>query len=519
MTGFLLLGFVGAIAHHLGYRHWNGKSTADVSQTWALRYGNACEKVALWALGASVGVAFTQRIWQDLRTSPYSVGAIDSVFSVVHDPTQLRKREVLLKAKIAILVAAVAWALPLAGVITPGTLTTKQTSYASPVIVNMTSFAENGDGGLYKQDAIDTVGTWIIQTPIASMTRISTQVFLANGPVLPPTAPCGQNCTFDLLFFAPSMTCSSLVNQGSTVATSSSAYASEFMGLISDDLYLASANYSTTTMATSLFIAWQGIGAYHLNVIQCDMVNASHRITFDYSLGLPSTSHSVETLSPIAFDFTSGHWTNSTFDPVSQPYMATIDGQNCFAAVFSVVYSFLIFLEGSTSWVQAGGHQAQFNGGTQIQLIGFTGDDGTLPFDTATDGALAFESLMMNFTLSMISFSTTFQNVNGTADRMVSVFAYDAQSLWIAYGAALSCAVVCLLIGLYALTRNGSGADSSFSDILWATRNPTLDGAMWNIPPGQARAERLKTMKLQYGVLKSSGEHAFGVPGELLGTP
>jgi hypothetical protein len=74
-----------------------------------LRAGTALAYVAKLLFALSIGSAFSQRLWQSLRSKYFTLGAVDNLFDLKNDPTRLLKLEVLASAKVAVLLALSIW--------------------------------------------------------------------------------------------------------------------------------------------------------------------------------------------------------------------------------------------------------------------------------------------------------------------------------------------------------------------------------------------------------------------------
>lgn len=117
------------------------------------------------------------------------------------------------------------------------------------------------------------------------------------------------------------------------------------------------------------------------------------------------------------------------------------------------------------------------------------------------------------------------QAVPCTQEQSVSVYKYKREGLWIGYAFAVAGAMLCLVIGGWAIFQNGVASDTLFSRILVTTRNPTLDrissGACLG---GDPFPKELTKTKLRFGVLLEENpregplgpvEHCtFGAVGE-----
>lgn len=131
----------------------------------------------------------------------------------------------------------------------------------------------------------------------------------------------------------------------------------------------------------------------------------------------------------------------------------------------------------------------------------------------------AIEDLSQNLTLSLLS-SGLFANKT-TAEVMVTVsqiyYTYNWYNLVVSYLAAVMVALVCVAVGIHAYLANGYSASSSFSSIMFTTRNADLDRLAGGQCLGaQPIPRELGDVKLQYGLLRSEtvpAHAAFGLRG------
>lgn len=110
MAYLFLAGVACAIGHHFHYASLDGTAVdTEVSQQWAIRIGTGLAFLAKTCLTASVGVAYTQRLWVTVKKKPISLGNLDNVFSLTTDPLSFLSFEVLFSAKMLCLLAASMW--------------------------------------------------------------------------------------------------------------------------------------------------------------------------------------------------------------------------------------------------------------------------------------------------------------------------------------------------------------------------------------------------------------------------
>lgn len=114
----------------------------------------------------------------------------------------------------------------------------------------------------------------------------------------------------------------------------------------------------------------------------------------------------------------------------------------------------------------------------------------------------AIEELSHNLTLSLFSITdiTTEAATLSTTTRLV--FQYSRGTLIWTYSAAAAATLVCLIIGMAALRRNGIASDVSFSRVLVTTRNPELDRISHSAClGGDPFPEKLYQTRLRFGEL------------------
>lgn len=125
MALLLLIGIAGAVAHQLYYQSLDGRkiTTVGVSQTWNLRIGSVLAFSVKTSWTMAVLVAHTQQVWMTMDRKPLSLDTVDAMFGAVTDFTRFVHWKMLSRAKVATLLAVVAWCLPLSAILTPSTLT------------------------------------------------------------------------------------------------------------------------------------------------------------------------------------------------------------------------------------------------------------------------------------------------------------------------------------------------------------------------------------------------------------
>jgi len=126
MVVVFLAGCLGAVSHHLFYRYLHGRSAEN--QLVISRIGVAIAFFTKASLVGSVVLAYRQRVWRTMRRKPISLSGLDALFQVVESPVWFfMGKEMFVKARVASLMAAATWIIPIASVLAPGALTAQMT--------------------------------------------------------------------------------------------------------------------------------------------------------------------------------------------------------------------------------------------------------------------------------------------------------------------------------------------------------------------------------------------------------
>lgn len=118
-----ILGTTSAIGHHLHYDALHGtKVGTEAQQRWAFCIGSGLSFFTKVTLTAALGLSRTQWVWLTLRKKWLTLRGIDAVFSVTSDPTYFLNTLMLKRAKAATIIAITMWMIPIAAILTPGTI-------------------------------------------------------------------------------------------------------------------------------------------------------------------------------------------------------------------------------------------------------------------------------------------------------------------------------------------------------------------------------------------------------------
>jgi hypothetical protein len=110
MLSCLILGGLLAVSHHFFYDSLDTTIVQTKNkQEWALRFGNAFALATKTALGAAVGIAYTQHIWTTFKRKSITVKGIDAITAAPNDVFALLNGEMWLKNLSGATIAVLLW--------------------------------------------------------------------------------------------------------------------------------------------------------------------------------------------------------------------------------------------------------------------------------------------------------------------------------------------------------------------------------------------------------------------------
>jgi hypothetical protein len=114
-----------AIAQHCFYRTLDGKDLESfvIPQKWVPQISTALIFLFKTTIVAAVGIAYAQAFWNRVRGPALRIVGLDAMFCVLRNPFQFFNVDLLLRAKVLLILAIVSWTLPIAVVFAPGALT------------------------------------------------------------------------------------------------------------------------------------------------------------------------------------------------------------------------------------------------------------------------------------------------------------------------------------------------------------------------------------------------------------
>lgn len=165
----LIVAALGVALLHMGmFIHLDGRaidSKETPSQTYVAAASTFLVNLFGTTLGIAVGAAFTQYMWRQFRTTPMTVAAIETVYSVRGAPLFLLKGSVWLVAPVLFSMALVILLLAIARIFPPGAITVVSRDLERLGNYTVPTFKGDFVGDASSKDAQSlATGIWGVQT-------------------------------------------------------------------------------------------------------------------------------------------------------------------------------------------------------------------------------------------------------------------------------------------------------------------------------------------------------------------
>jgi hypothetical protein len=416
-------------------------------------------------------------------------------------------------------------------IVTPSTLyvIALPTWQTSQLEVPSVSFAKSFWIGL-----VTLEGAGYINSPSPGISRLFTMI--ASSMQLPPVPAPFPRSSYTLTFWGPSYKCQSLSEALLDVHGLSQALWDSEIGNTTDQSRRAYSGVAPQDLNNTLFVwaagqnsLWNDDASRPTELV-CQLWNTSYVVGLSFNDG-------IQTLTPISVDhvaysnWTAGAGSSSLLEDIGP----TVNGG---FYVVHMLFSGLIqgdWLTGSTGSVAENiTSQTAFTKLSIAQTGLFacpemwnTSQYDYLHGDSSTTScrnrtlARAIEDLSQNFTYSLLNLNAANTTVDVLDLTSRNFYQYGEGYLILAYMTAIGVTVACVIVGFFALWRNGVSQNTSFSSVLMTTRNPELDRlAIGHCLGSEPLKKRMGKVRLQYGEIEGSDQRykhaAFGTKGSVM---
>jgi hypothetical protein len=356
--------------------------------------------------------------------------------------------------------------------------------------------------------------------PTPQVNRAALRVF-TSGEILYWPSPCGINCTYTIVFDGPAYNCVDYYDPNLLVGDTRVLF-SATQGLV---LPPSGYNYTNLTGQDSVSDGiWLNRTIYQNSTMQstqCMLHSATYTTNVQYINNIPNTTTNVELNQQIY---------SSVFSDLVRIFLGQLPIDNRTASLTNF-YAIEQAVEG------------MFNGFLDLSPEGGSGVIGTsnvqlwnfVTYQTNAEPVLLFpanfsqkmEELLINTTLSLLSFAQNplppqegfgiardvdavlYSTTNATILSYPTLYQYSPRTLWEIYGIAVGVTTMCVVLGCFMVVKNGIQSEMSFSQVLVATRNPSLDRLCVET------SQEIRKTRLRYGELIGEQHACFGLDHEI----
>ncbi|KAJ6592652.1 hypothetical protein B0H19DRAFT_1365061 [Mycena capillaripes] len=518
-----------AMGHHAYNASLNGrevssggtKSTSLLvhSQAGASAIGTTFAFLISAFLAASAGAAFLQSAWGVARKRSFSISGLDALWSSPHNVLAFFSLDFWRTGRGVVVIAALSWAFPLVVTFAPGTLSVDTRTSLTNEVCMVTTFDLSASTVLHEEigNALQSY-----RAPSALANRIVAATLFGGQP-FPPIPACSGNCSYVLSVNAPSFSCTLGTLNASALTWQKQQHNTPIYAAVPFDSVPSINTYTNWDFQahyTDYSLYLPDIDPATNDPVQgtnftCITYNSTYHL--NYTFVGSASSVVIDKIVPqqratqLSANTTDGE--NGTFNTTNFSHTAWFNATSNSYALVSSLHTLILgnVTSVTTSLENANFVSTPFNsrdclGITQTHLVSsIQSQAGNITW--VSDVPRAIESLLQNITLSLLTVDPSQTTPTMCVfSRITPRFAYDARRLWLVYGLGLGCALLCDLVGVIALVRNGAGGGGGFSDFLRATRNPELN----EINLGA------DGLRLRYGPLrKTGGRYAFAQPESL----
>ncbi|KAL0639037.1 hypothetical protein Q9L58_001919 [Maublancomyces gigas] len=494
----LLLGTAAAIGHHLFYSALHNTTVGnETRQRWTLWIGSGLSFLTKVCLTAAIAISRTQWLWLTLWKKWLTLTGIDAIFGVTTNPWHFINPVMLTRAKAVTIMATAMWMIPIAAILTPGTISvgTFPRNQTVPCSVRSLRFPFDSNStanilagsDIAKDIPIEVVTRWSDDPFLLHMVpRVSNEVmrllrlssftgFVARPADLPPV---GSPITFT----GPAINCAIFTPRST-------------QGWQNGPDFVRGAFYYILSLEEP----------------PCPIVFRCQSSTARYTV-----VHTIEGrrfLEPVI----------TRVESITLPFFQEIPvyPDPTYLAYEGLPNALLRTLQG---------HLHTTDGYTaEVALTPVMNDIISNPINVGPAiekmahkmiASLLASDIMLNGSVYALDV-TAIQHTNCTKTKTIVLYVYAARTLVMVYGLAVACALMMSVAGFFALGKNGVASEENISSIICATRNRTLDDCITGSDTlgANTMSKGLRQVELQFGALRTSEKRtssfALGVQGEI----
>lgn len=500
--------------HHSYYLSLDGNRAGDtMRQARVIRIGTGLGFLFKTAIIAAVSISRKQCVWATLRKRAMTLEGIDAMFEVVSDPFYFANLDMILRARLATLIALIMWVMPLASLFTPSTISVTAGGTAD-YEVNCTaptvkySFDNQSAAILRSTSGAFSISERLSGTYNGPSYRARTALTVAaychvciQKGITIEGCPRLGTCSYTMPVVIPYMNCTADDHYETDIGLWKvpERWATNFDNVPEYPIFLAKRdreNRNTLRILHTELLSDQV--TLHQSLITC-------RSTIT-AIELRARQYDDTNIDPTRLSIRDVGFLDDMAKeerPGSQKYDAALVD---FDMIVELLEGSIVAHWANQSSQRNADELTEETNGTKIWSL--TGNSLLTMNSSRLERYLtkfAYEMAMMPLFTYASNASATLNTTCSVHEEM-NVYRYDAPKLLVAYAITTVVGMVIAALGFHALSVNGVASDSTFSTILLTTRNPTLDLlGEGSCIGGNPLPDHLKMKKLRFGELHDTG--------------
>ncbi|TDL17433.1 hypothetical protein BD410DRAFT_843590 [Rickenella mellea] len=409
-----------------------------IQPTWALTIGNGIAWVVQFFFTLAIGIVLVQRLWYTLHRQCFTLKELDDIFDI--QSAFWKKTPIFRVTGLAFLAVISLGMGAFISTFAPASLSVGNRPLPASCNIKTVDF----------KNSTMLVGS----TPSPAITELAIRT-LESASYLPPSSDPCTDCTYNVSYTAPVLTCSN-INMSS----------SPFLPDNVNNTVLWNSTHAIDPVKGDVNIfVWSREGSFQYGnytnpqVILCTAQNGSYEVSISHGNG------------------TSANATWQIIPSYSDPSGNATQEQLAFDAVMLALG---VALQGPLNVITTDANAVS----VQQETLVSSSPLGTLTQNTWTlngDLLTTLPMLMQNVSIGLLAGSVTvdasssslIQQAGSICSRQAVVYIYDRTRLLLVYLVALLVTMICVMFGIHSVLRR-KGGSTTFSNLVNAILSPEL---------------------------------------------
>ena len=476
------LGLATAVLQHILYFNLHYQPVHDLRLPFAKKAissqiivnaaGNTMALIVHTSFQAAICLFFVQHFWLQIRRRSFSVKQINAIVNMQKNPLSFSALRMFPSAVQFFVLALIIFSLSIISIIVPGSLTVVQNDFNGPMEVSYCDVPKVQYPYAPTLLSMDNSSTSVAGTSLPPIQKLAAKVMLL-GSYLPPVTRCGT-CAYFTTFNAPAIECNTTSSLGQRSLITLRQDINEFLD---PNLQPGPEPNSQPPAIPPQYVVWNATYAFNTTMNLQVAWDMGDFISSNSSLTGPSGFTQCTAYNAtynVGVVQNASEWTVVPDNVVTHNQLVYPgDSSDELLSMIAIVDALASQLQGSV-WLHAAGDVAP--GGSIIGYgLGATsgGSNTAKAWTWMMDPTSAIPSIMQNISFSLLAGNvgalsnySTLTTVPQECFVSTLMFQYDSARLAGTYSSTALVTVLCVLLGFWAVKRNGS--DESFDFSRWA---------------------------------------------------